>query len=244
MRLSKNEVNKILDDLNIHINNIFNEYIAAIQMYDMGRNSVDQFDDHVTISPLVGEGVCLEPILMIEIKQFKNTYPQFISNVFHDMLVRAWMDCLSQLFSLFIELKIEDARMLENFKTIDAKIQLDFEQANINAQIQEGFVKDFNFKEHPKRYKIINKVLDPSNTAQKDLLDIGKNVMLRNCIQHHQSCIDSKTSKNQGGRVYMLDDKGAKQVYVEGDRFTISLPQIYSFKRSILAVIQAWRPKV
>jgi hypothetical protein len=243
MTMYKDEMDRILDSLNNSVNSTFDEYIAARIMYDIGRISIDERSDSEVISPVVGAEVKLEPITMVEIKAFKNRYPEFISNVFHGMLVQTWLDCLSDVFSLFIDLNMHCIKNFEGLKKMDFRLKLDFTQGDINAQIEKGLGNDFNFKEYSEKDKSINAVLDPSNTVQQDLQNIHKNVQLRNCIQHHQGCVDSFTLKKLGcTAIEILDNAGASQKLKEGDRNITSLPQIYSFKRSILTVIQSWRP--
>ena len=234
-------VNPILDELIININSSFIELLSALIMHDLGRYSLESIDDRATISPKVGFDLHIEPILIGNIKRFKDDYPHFLLEVFHGKFVFLWHELLTNMFSIFIELHFSSMRKFEELKK--QEIILDFSSADsFNDQIKKGIIDDFNFKEFIERQKLINKLLNPEEHVQEELANILKNVMLRNIIQHRKNIIDDYILKKLGrAQINMLDNNGNIVNYSCGDNFILSIPEIDAFKKSILLTVNLWR---
>ncbi|NAT11435.1 hypothetical protein C4E22_07875, partial [ANME-1 cluster archaeon AG-394-G06] len=68
------------------------------------------------------------------------------------------------------------------------------------------------------------------------------NVFIIKAIQHKNGVIDSYTLKELGSsQIKILDMNGKLKVYKENDKILLSIPEIYSFKSSILSIGQIWR---
>ena len=122
-------------------------------------------------------------------------------------------------------------------------IKLDFSSdENFYSQIQNRIIDDFDFEKYRYREKLINKILNLNDVDRDELAAIHKNVLIRNAIQHKNSVIDSYTSKELGSsQIKILDMNGKLKVYKENDKILLSIPEIYSFKSSILSIGQIWR---
>ena len=92
------------------------------------------------------------------------------------------------------------------------------------------------------RKKLINKILHLNDVGRDELAAIHKNVLIRNAIQHRNGVIDSFTLKELGSpQIKILDMNGKLKVYKKNDKIQLSIPEIYSFKSSILSIGQIWR---
>jgi len=122
-------------------------------------------------------------------------------------------------------------------------IKLDFSSdENFYSQIQNRIVDDFDFKKYRYREKLINKILNSNDVGRDELNDIHKNVLIRNAIQHKNGVIGSYTLKALGSsQIKILGMNGESKVYKENDKIILSIPEIYSFKSSILYIGQIWR---
>jgi len=237
----KNLINPIIDELIIKINSTFIELLAANLMHELGINSIDNIDNRSVISPKVGIDLNIEPIPIIFIKNFKDNYPDFLLEVFHGKFVNLWNDLLSKLFTVFIDLHFSSIRKFEELKKQGIKIDFSSGDELIN-QIKSNIIEDYNFKEFSERNKLINKILNPHNEGKKELLNIHKNILIRNAIQHRKNLVTNYISQRLGrSHVELLDNGGKLVVYNEGDVIRLSIPEIYAFKKSILNIAQIWR---
>ncbi len=103
MKSYKSNLNDVIDRLIIDVNSTFMELLAASTMYELGQETLSQIDNQVSISPIVGINLHIEPIPISYIKKFRDDYPYFLSEVFHGKLVQLWNNCLQDIFSLFID---------------------------------------------------------------------------------------------------------------------------------------------
>lgn len=241
MKSYKSNLNDIIDRLIIDVNSTFMKLLAASTMYELGQETLSQIDNQVSISPKVGINLHIEPIPIVDIKKFRDDYPYFLSDVFHGKLVQLWNNCLHDIFSLFIDFHFTGKR---NFEELGKhSIKLDFSSdENFYSQIQNRIIDDFDFKKYRYREKIINKILNLNDVGRDEIAAIHKNVLIRNAIQHKNGVIDSYTVKELGSsQIKILDMNGKLKLYKENDKILLSIPEIYSFKSSILSIGQIWR---
>ena len=242
MKSYKNNLNEIIDRLIIDVNSTFMNLLAASTMYELGQETLSQIDNQVSISPKVGTNLHIEPIPIVDIKKFRDDYPYFLSEVFHGKLVQSWNNCLDDIFSLFIDFHFAGKR---NFEELGKQsIKLDFSSdEKFYSQIQNRIIDDFNLKrKYRDRKKLINKILNLNDVGRDELAAIHKNVLIRNAIQHKNGVIDSYTLKELGyPQIKILDMNGKLKVYKKNDKIQLSIPEIYSFKSSILSIGQIWR---
>jgi hypothetical protein len=217
------------------------ELLAASTMYELGQETLSQIDNQVSISPKVGTNLHVEPIPIVDIKKFRDDYPYFLSEVFHGKLVQLWNNCLRDIFSLFIDLHFTGKRNFEELGKLSIKLDFSSDE-NFYSQIQNRIIDDFDFKKYRYREKIINKILNLNDVGRDEIAAIHKNVLIRNAIQHKNGVIDSYTIKELGSsQIKILDMNGKINVYKENDKILLSIPEIYSFKSSILSIGQIWR---
>lgn len=242
--MMKNSIEKKLNQFTEDINLLFNEFLAAKTMYDIGRSSIDDISDDVCISAIVGSDLHLEPIPMTYIKKYKNNYPFVILDVYHGKLVQLWNNLLEDIFCILIDQHMIGARKFTELKKQEVKIDFD-STVDLLQQLKDNLIDDFSFKEFSERQKIINKALNITNDGQDKLDNIRKNILLRNLIQHKEYEIDDYILKEIGCKTIRLyDDEGKIRDHKKGDKFTLSIPEIHNFKSSLLYVVQCWRAKL
>ena len=237
------EKNKIIDTLTDNINSTFIELVAAFEMHNLGRYTLSYINDNVAVSPKVGVDLQIEPISITIIKEFKDNYPSFLSEVFHNKLVQIWNNCLDEIFSLFVRLHLLGIRKFGELK--NQNIKLDFRSNDdFYLQIENRINSDFCFKEYSERQKIINKCLNPEEKRENDLRNIYKHVLIRNFIQHKNNIVDSYIIKKLGAnQIQILDINGKTSVLKEGDKIILTISEINLFKQSMLKIGQIWRLK-
>ena len=242
MKSYKSNLNDIIDRLIIDVNSTFMNLLAASTMYGLGQETLSQIDNQVSISPKVGTNLHIEPIPIVDIKKFRDDYPYFLSEVFHGKLVQLWDNCLHDVFSLFIDLHFTGKRNFEELGKLS--IRLDFRSSeNFYSHIQNRIIHAFDFQKYRDREKLINKILNLNAVGRDELAAIHKNVLIRNAIQHRNGVIDSFTLKELGSSQIKIFDTNEKllKVYKENDKILLSIPEIYSFKSSLLYIGQIWR---
>jgi hypothetical protein len=248
MKSYKSNLNGIIDRLIEDVNLTFNKLLAYYTMYDQGqkslRETLSQYEEGVIMSPKVGTNLHIEPIPIKDIKQFSDDYPYFISEVFHGKLVGIWNNCLTNIFSLFIDLHFTGKRDFKELKKLDIKLDFNSNE-NFNSHIKNRIIKAFDFnKEYSERQKLINNILNPNNESNEELDNILKNVLIRNIIQHKNNIVDSYSLKKLGStQIKILDIAGNSKIYKEDDKILLTIPEIYSFKSSMFYIGQIWRVK-
>lgn len=243
MESYKSNLNDIIDKLITNVNSTFMKLLAASTMYELGRETLRQFNNQVSISPKVGTNLHIEPIPIGDIKKFRADYPYFISEVFHGKLVHLWNNCLNDIFSLFIGLHFIGKRKFEELKKQD--IKLDFcSNEGFYDQIKDRIIDGFSFKEYSERQKLINKILNPNDKGKEELANIYKSVLIRNIIQHRNNIVDSYILKRLGSsQIKILGMDGNLKIYKENDKILLSIPEIHSFESSMFIIGQIWRVK-
>ncbi len=190
---------------------------------------------------MVGLNINIEPIPIIELKQYKATFPDFLLEVFHSRLVGVWQDCLDAIFCHYVELHFSRARLFTELQR--RQIRLDFSSGvELEEQIKTGLIGDFEFANYAERQKLVDRLRNPNSAQQPHLLNVQKNVEIRNAIQHRNSIIDNVVLRHLGmQQIEVLDQKGNPRVLREGDIVSLSIPELDSFRRSLLIVGQMWR---
>ncbi len=239
----KETVNKNIDRFIDNVNVLFEEFLAAKTMYDIGRDTLDSISDNAAISPLVGFDLHLEPIPIVFIKRYKNKYPHFILEVYHGKLVQLWNNLLDDIFCILIEEHMIGARRFSELKRKEVRVDFDSSE-DLLTQLKEKLIEDFSFVEYPERQRIINKALNPNNEGQTELDIVKRNILIRNSIQHRDSIVDDYILGKLGcNEIQLYDDDGNLRPYKSGDKILLSIPEIHNFIRLLLYVVQKWRVK-
>jgi hypothetical protein len=208
MKVYKDKLNKILDKLITELNFEFNRLLFAHILYERGQWTIDEICDDVTISPKIGQGLHIEPINMVHVKEYRKYYPFFLYEVFQGKIVQLWNNCLCDIFSLFLDLHLSNKRKFSEFKK--QQIKLDFRSTEeIITQVRGNFIEDFNFKNYSDRQKLINDTLNPDKKEMDHLYNIHKHVLIRNAIQHNEGFITPYLLKMLGcTEIEILDIEG------------------------------------
>jgi hypothetical protein len=235
------KLNVRLDNLVDNVNSNFYMLLVAMTFYDLGRVSIDQYADDVVISPKVGIDLHIEPIPVVNVKQFKRHFPDFLLEVFHDRLVRMWNECLNDVYSLLLQAHFDNARNLSKLKK--QQIVLDCSKMPIEEdQIKVQLIEKFRFAPFSQRQALIDSELNPEKKELQALREITKNVHVRNIIQHRQGILDSYVLKEVGcTNIELRDSEGFIKKYKEGDVVALSIPEVNTFASCILLVQQMWR---
>jgi hypothetical protein len=240
-------VNVIIDNLISNLNDNFRELLSANILYTQGQDTINQIDNAVVVSPLVGADLRLEPLPITLVKQFKDQYPSFLMDVFHARFVQLWNQCLNDIFSLFVDLHFDDTRRFEELKAPSlTTIRLDFSsETAVHGQIKKKVLKNFDLLEFSEKQKLINKMLNHGAKCDSALHNVKKNVLIRNAIQHHRKrAIDARLLKKLGAsQIRIKDSHGKDRHYKEGDEIVLFIPEIYSFMSSMLFIGEQWRVK-
>lgn len=237
----------LIDELIVDLDKTFNELLVALTLYQIGDSNVDAYDDNTLISPVVGLDLEMEPIPISDLKYFKVNYPYFLFEVYHGKFVQLWNNFLDNMFLGLINLHLEGKRNFKELKKLNIKI--DFESGeNIFTQIPKKALDTYSFTRFQERLRIINKVFNPRNQWKEQLFNIQKNIFIRNSIQHRNNVIDKFILKNINKLrspdkpiVEVLDATGNNISLKEGEKIILSLPEIHSFKTSMLFISQKWR---
>ena len=109
-------------------------------------------------------------------------------------------------------------------------------------QLSSVFLRDFQFKDYSERIKIVAKALCPSCIVENELKLIYKNILIRNAIQHRHSTVDDYLLRKLGqNHLTILGTDGIEIVFKEGDTISLSLAEIFAFKKAMFSVGQKWR---
>ena len=241
MKSSKASIDKIIDGLITSTNDCFYQLLCATTLYQLGQLNVDQLDNNVKVSVEVGLNLQIEPIPIRDIRSFRSSYPSFLIEIFHSRLVQLWQDSLDRLFVLFVDLHFANKRQFVELGKQNVSIDLR-NLVDPMEQIKNGLVADFRFREYSERIKTVNKILDPQKTTEVDLQNIYKNILLRNTIQHRSGIIDAYILDKLGQKEIVLRSMDGTQItYKAGDSISLTIPELFSFKQSMLSVGQTWR---
>lgn len=241
------DIDQIMDELIINCNSVFKQLLSAIAMKEITMNEIgiDQAYEGISISVKVGVDLQIEPIPIIEVKQFTNEYLSFLLDASHGKLARLWIDSLNDIFSLFIDLHFTGKRKFKEYKK---QIKLPFQSfdttKDIDDQIKDAVIKDFNFQSHNDKLWLINKVLNLTLEKEKEFENIKKNIFIRNSIEHGKGFIRDYVSKELGdNKIVILDATGMRKIFNINDKIILSIPEIYEFKCSVIFISQLWRKK-
>src|SRR6266550_953856 len=95
------------------------------------------------------------------------------SELFQSKAIAAWADLLNVLFEMFVTAHIEGKRRYPELKKRSTR--LDFSSIDdINTQVRSGLVADFAFGKYADRIRAINRILNPGDELQVQLLVIKK----------------------------------------------------------------------
>lgn len=237
----KVKLGNVFDKLIFNANSIFDQFYVAYTFYNLGTELIDQINDEVQVTlPSIGNGVFVESVSIRDVKHFKGEYPCFLVEVFHSKLVQAWQNCLNEIFSIYIDAHISNNRDFVELKDIKVQLRFDKNKALLK-QICDVCIDDFEFKQYKDRIKIIKRIFHPNN-PETSLYNIEKNITIRNQLQHHNGIVDSKALEKLGKQeIIILDKNGENKTYISGNEVELSFPEFYSFKQSIIDVVQTWR---
>lgn len=234
-------VNLIIDQLTSQVQRNFREFLLSYASLQLGGETLSDINDYARLDTMVGLNISIEPIPIIELKQYKTDFPDFLLEVFHSRLVQVWQDCLNTIFGYYIELHFNRVR---SFTELQKKqIQLDFNTGvDLDEQIKTGLVNDFQFAKYAERQKLVNHLRNPNDEQQLHLQNVHKNVQIRNAIQHRNSRVDNMILRPLGvQQIEILDHQGNATLVGENDQVHLSIPEFDSFRRSLLIVGQTWR---
>ena len=197
--------------------------------------------DNALLQTTVGLNIDIEPIPISELTQYKTSFPNFLLEVFHNRVVQLWQEFLTSIFCRYVDLHFECIRPFSELQT--RQVRLDFcSKAGIDEQIKGGLIRDYEFANYAERQKLIDQVRNPNRMEQAHLLNVHKNVQIRNALQHKGGVVDEFFLRSLGWQqIEILDEEGQPKVLRKGDRVSLSIPEFDSFRRSILMVAQTWR---
>lgn len=234
-------VNLMIDQLTSKVQRNFREFLLAYASIQLGGETLSDIDDHAQLEMMVGLNINIEPVPIIELKQYKTNFPDFLLEVFHSRLVQVWQDCLNAIFCHYLELHFKRVRPFTELQR--KQIRLDFTtEIEVDEQIKTGLIRDFEFANYAERQRLVDQLRNRSGAQQPHLLNVHKNVQIRNAIQHRNSTVDSMALRSLGvQQIEVLDQQGNTKVLKEGDEVALSIPELDSFRRSLLIVGQTWR---
>jgi hypothetical protein len=237
----------LIDELIVDLDTTFNELLIAYTLYQIGESNLNSYDDNIAISPVVGMDLQIEPIPISDLKYFKANYPHFLFEVYHGKFVQLWNNFLENVFLKLINLHLAGKRNFKELKKFNIKIDFESDE-DVSTQIPKKALDAYSFTRFQDKLRIINKVFNPQNHWKEQLLTIQKNVFIRNSIQHRDNIIDEYILKNLNEIrnpnqqfVELLDENGKIIALNKGEKIILSLPEIHSFKTSILFISQKWR---
>lgn len=234
-------IEEISDKLILKINSAFEDFLSALTIYSLGQGNIDQINDRICVSPPVGIDLQIEPLPIKDIKAFKNYYPHFLLEVYHGSFVQLWNDYLDEIFSLFVEWHFSGTRQFKELKKPNVKLDFNSD-IDFSSQIKKAIINNFSFQEYSERQKILNRIVNPELKGTDELLLIKKNVLIRNSIQHRNGIVDSYILQEIGSNKLSIKGVKGNIIYLKlNDRIVLSIPEIYSFKASMLYISQLWR---
>lgn len=236
----------LFDNLIEDLNYTFDGLVTALILHDRGNYGLENMDNK-TISFKVDADLKMEPIPLSSIIKFKNYYPNFLFETYHGKIVQIWNNFLEDLFGVFCDLHFEGKRNFIELRKQQIKLDFNSETA-LKTQLQEGIISNFSFLSYDKRIKIINNIfISPPDyhipfDRSKELLNIKKNIIIRNSYQHNNGLLDKFAIKKLGGNeIQVLNNQGDIILIKENGKIPLSLPEIYSFRTSVLRMSQIWR---
>lgn len=220
---------------------LFKQHILAHTALSFGQGTLAGFPDSVCIKTIMGLNVEIEPIPMGELKHYNEGLPDFLLEIFHGKLVQVWLECLSRLFQVLIDLHFSGKRHFTELKK--RNISLDFQEITaLEDQVRERLCRDFDFQRYGERVKLINGVFNPSQEEYVNLANIAKNVQIRNSFQHHGGTVDEFLLKELGvQQISLVGTDGRLRDYKLGDAIELSIAEFDAFRRSLLMIGQIWR---
>lgn len=235
-------INPIIDELIASSKSNFKDFSMATTIYNLGKDALSLFnqisDKNVEVSlPMKGLPIKLS---IDEFNSFKNNYPYFLLDIFHNKQVQIWNDGIDEIFSLLYDLHGHGRK----FKELSKKdIKLDFNlDDSVGEQTRNSVINDFKFKKSLDRIKFIDKILNPRKFEEQSLKNIKKNVLIRNALQHRKGIIDQYIMNELGNKVIqLLDPDGKQRMYKEGEKIDLSIPELHMFCKSIVDVTNKWR---
>lgn len=237
----KDSINSHLDELIACTRENFYTFLLAYTSLQLGGGVLDSIRDDVTVSTSVGLNIEIEPISIVELKQFRADFPDFLLQVFHGKIVQGWKDLLTKIFCHYLFLHFSGQRQFIELKS--ANVRLDFASAtSLDDQVKARLKRDFEFRKYSERQKIINKLLNPKCLYPNELANIHKHIHIRNSFQHNNGILDSFALQDLGtDKIEILDLNGLPISVSKDQRITLSIPELNSFRRSLLMVAQKWR---
>lgn len=222
-------------------NRLFKQYILAYTALSFGQGTLSGFPDSVCIKTTMGLNVEIEPIPMGKLKHYKEYLPNFLLEIFHGKLVQVWLECLSRLFKVLVDLHFSRKRQFTELKK--RNLTLDFQESiALEDQVRERLCRDFDYQRYGERVKLINSVFNPSQEQSLNLANIAKNVQIRNSFQHHGGTIDEFLLKELGvQQIPLIGPDGRLRDYKLGDAIELSIAEFDAFRRSLLMIGQVWR---
>lgn len=234
-------VNLMIDQLISQVQRNFREFLLSYASLQLGGETLSDIDDYARLEMMVGLNINIEPIPIIELKKYKADFPDFLLEVLHSRLVQVWQDCLNAIFCHYVELHFNRVRPFTELQR--KQIRLDFSTGvELDEQIKTGLIRDFEFDKYAERQKLVDRLRNPNSAQQPHLLNVHKNVQIRNAIQHRNSIVHNMVLRPLGmQQIEVLDQKGNARVLREDDKVGLSIPELDSFRRSLLIVGQTWR---
>lgn len=231
----------ILDGLIADVQSTFHAFLLAQTTLQLGGGVLENIQDNTIIEATLGITVDIEPIPIGELRQYNNTFPTFLLDVFHGKTVQHWQDCLTSIFGHYVDLHCRGIRPFVELKTQDVKI--DFASTEqVADQMRFALVRDFEFREYGERLKLIDRIRNKTGRYAEELRNIHKHVQLRNAGQHRHGTLDAFALQKLGTtKIEVLDAEGKPRSFAQGDKVDLSIPEYDTFRRSILLVGQAWR---
>jgi hypothetical protein len=234
-------VNDVLDALIDDVQATFHAFLLAQTTLRLGGGALANVQDNTLVGATLGVNLAIEPIPIGELRQYSDTFPSFLLEVFHGKTVQHWQDCLARIFEHYVALHCNGSRPFVELKS--QEVRLDFASTEaMSEQMRFALVRSFEFREYGERQKLVDKIRNKKCQAMEDLQNIHKHVQIRNASQHRHGVIDAFALRKLGTtKIEVLDSAGQLRSLTEGERIELSVPEYDSFRRSILIVGQAWR---
>lgn len=234
-------VTDILDALIGDVQSTFHAFLLAQTTLQLGGGVLENIQDNTIIEATLGVTLDIEPIRIGELRQYNDTFPTFLLEVFHAKTVQHWQDCLTRIFGYYVDLHCHGLRPFVELKSQDVRI--DFASTEGMAdQMRVALVRDFEFREYGDRQKLIDKIRNTTGRHLEHLRNIHKHVQIRNASQHKHGVVGAFSLRKLGTtKIEVLDPAGKPRSFAEGERVELSIPEYDAFRRSILLVGQAWR---
>ncbi|MDQ3712453.1 MAG: hypothetical protein M3388_09570 [Acidobacteriota bacterium] len=241
---SENGRNKLIDNLLRNLTKNFHSFLLAKTLLQFGETNFQYINENAVIQVVLSKDDSIEPIPIYELVEYKDFFPTFLVEVFHDKAVILWQEFLTNIFSLYVDLHFDGKRKFEELKT--RQIHFDFKcEDDVICHIKERLINGFAFENYKDRIRIISKICEPQESSancETTLYEIYKNVIIRNSLQHKDGIL-TKDSVNLLGRetIEVLDAEGNNLLLNVGDKINLSLQEFYRFNQSLIFIGQLWR---